>query len=61
MRGSSTSRVVPRPATFRMRARRGEGVHSTSSCTSERGVPVQIKHNVVLQCKITMFSSDTGL
>lgn len=42
MRGSSISRVVPRPATFKIRARWGEGAHSTSSSTSERGVPAQV-------------------
>ena len=33
--GNSTSRVVPRPVTFKVRANRGDGVHSTSSKSSE--------------------------
>lgn len=37
--GNSTSRVVPRPVTFKVRANRGDGVHSTSSKSSEWGVP----------------------
>ena len=37
--GNSTSRVVPRPVTFKVRANRGDGVHSTSSTSSEWGVP----------------------
>lgn len=39
VRGNSTSRVVPRPVTFKVRANRGDGLHSTSSKSSEWGVP----------------------
>lgn len=41
--GNSTSRVVPSPVTFSVRANRGDGVHSTSSKSSECGVPKDIK------------------
>lgn len=43
--GNSTSRVVPRPVTFKVRANRGDGVHSTSSKSSECGVPKNVKNN----------------
>lgn len=41
--GNSTSRVVPSPVTFSVRANRGDGVHSTSSKSSECGVPKDMK------------------
>lgn len=41
--GNSTSRVVPRPVTFKVRANRGDGVHSTSSKSSEWGVPKNLE------------------
>ena len=41
--GNSTSRVVPRPVTLTVRAHRGDGVHSTSSKSSEWGVPKNIE------------------
>lgn len=42
--GNSTSRVVPRPVTFNVRAKRGDGVHSTSSKSSEWGVPKNMEN-----------------
>lgn len=56
VRGNSTSRVVPRPVTFKVRANRGDGVHSTSSKSSEWGVPKNMK-----DMKINYNTQDTAL
>lgn len=51
--GNSTSRVVPRPVTFKVRANRGDGVHSTSSKSSEWGVPKNMEDKKNTYTKIS--------